>query len=75
MRGVRPVPRYERLAARFGELVQADRTTPAAAIRNPTPISMQTAYAIEGNGSVPRKSGATVTSVASAPTKKTIAPT
>lgn len=30
-------------AARFGEFTQAERTTPAPAIRNPTPISMQTA--------------------------------
>ncbi|GGW01801.1 hypothetical protein GCM10010264_12510 [Streptomyces globisporus] len=65
---------YE-LAARFGEFTHAERTTPTPAIRNPTPISMQTPYAIGGNGSVPRNKGATVTSVASAPTKKTIAPT
>ena len=47
---------------------------PRAAIRKPTPISMHTAYAYGGNGSVPRNSGATVTSVATAPTKKTMAP-
>lgn len=38
-------------------------------------MNMQTPYATGGKGSVPRKSGATVTRVASAPTKKTIAPT
>lgn len=59
----------------LGDAAQADRTTPAAAIRNPTPISMHRAYAKDGNGSVPRNSGATVTSVARAPMKKTIAPT
>lgn len=50
------------------------RSTPAAAIRKPTPISMLRPNMYAGKGDLPSSSGATVTRVATAPTKKTMPP-
>ncbi|WP_436844115.1 transposase [Streptomyces subrutilus] len=52
----------------------AERSTPAAEIAKPTPISMHTAHAYDGNGSRSRNSGAIVARVATAPTMKTMPP-